>query len=85
MLMGLVSGLSLANRSDSRVLPGGAQIAQPRWMPARRTLGGGRAHDLSRALPAGGGLLILCSSPGPLVVKQLLQMVARVSGQGGRF
>ena len=26
---------------------GGACIAQPRWMPARRILGGGRAHGIS--------------------------------------
>ena len=30
MVMGLVSGLSLANHSDSRVLPGGAFVDQPR-------------------------------------------------------
>ena len=41
MMMGLVSGLSLANHSDSRVLPGGAHLVQPRWMPERRILGGG--------------------------------------------
>ena len=41
MVMGLVSGLSLANHSDSRVLPGGARLVQPRWLPERRILGGG--------------------------------------------
>ena len=30
MVMGLVSGLSLANHSDSRVLPGGARLVQRR-------------------------------------------------------
>ena len=40
MVMGLVSWLSLANHSDSRVLPGGAHIVQPRWMQERRILGG---------------------------------------------
>ena len=30
MVMGLVSRLSLANHSDSRVLPGGARLVQPR-------------------------------------------------------
>ena len=40
MVMGLVSGLPLANHSDSRVLPGGARLVQPRWMPERRILGG---------------------------------------------
>ena len=41
MVMVLVSGLSLANHSDSRVLPGGARLVQPRWLPERRILGGG--------------------------------------------
>ena len=39
MVMELVSRLSLASHSDSRVLPGGPPIAQPRWMPARSILG----------------------------------------------
>ena len=30
-----------------RVLPGGPPIGQARWMPARRILGGGRAHGIS--------------------------------------
>ena len=29
-----------------RVLPGGAHIAQPRWIPVRRILEGGRAHGI---------------------------------------
>ena len=29
-----------------RVLPGGACIVQPRWMPARRILGGGRTRGI---------------------------------------
>ena len=45
--MGLVSGLSLANHSNSRVLPGGARLVQPRWMPERRILGGGRTCGVS--------------------------------------
>ena len=44
---GLVSGLSLASHSDSRVLPGGARLVQPRWMPERRILGGGRTGGVS--------------------------------------
>ena len=47
MVMGLVSGLSLTNHSDSRVLPGGTCIVQPRWMPTRRILGGGRTRGIS--------------------------------------
>jgi len=52
-----------------------------------RILGGGQtcgvSFDLSRTLPVGGGLLVPCSLPGPPVVKQLLQMVTVVLGQGG--
>ena len=44
MVMGLVSGLSLASHSDSRVLPSGARLVQPRWIPERRILGGGRTR-----------------------------------------
>ena len=39
--------------------------------------------DLSRTPPIGGGLLV--PFPGPPVVKQLMQMVTTVPGQGGRF
>ena len=46
MVVGLVSGCFLANHSNS-VFPGGARIAQPRWMPVRRILGGGRIHVVS--------------------------------------
>ena len=41
--------------------------------------------DLSQTLPVGGGLLVLCSLPGPPVVKQLMQMVTMVPGQDGWF
>ena len=41
--------------------------------------------DLSRTLLVGGGLLVPWSLPGPPVVKQLMQMVTMVPGQGGRF
>ena len=30
-----------------RVLPGGARLVQPRWMPVRRILGGGRTCGVS--------------------------------------
>ena len=30
-----------------RVLPGGVRIGQPRWMPERRILGGGRTHGIT--------------------------------------
>ena len=41
--------------------------------------------DLSRTLPVGGGLSVPCSLPGPPALKQLLQMVTVVPGQGGWF
>ena len=40
---------------------------------------------LSPTLPVGGRLLVPCSLPGLLVIKQLMQMVTRVPGQGGQF
>ena len=46
MVIGLVSGLSLANHSDS-VLSGGACLVQPKWMPERRILGGGWSCGVS--------------------------------------
>ena len=46
MVMGLASGLSLANHSESRVLPGGARLVQPRWM-LERILGGGQTCGVS--------------------------------------
>ena len=46
MVIGLVSGLSLANQSDS-VLSGGACLVQPKWMPERRILGGGWSCGVS--------------------------------------
>ena len=39
--------------------------------------------DLSQNLPVGGGLLVPCFLPEPLVVRQLIQVVTRVPGQGG--
>ena len=41
--------------------------------------------DLSPTLPAGGGLLVLYSLSGSPVIKQLMQMVTMVPGQGGRL
>ena len=46
MVMGLVSGLSLANHSNS-VFPGGTRIAQLRWILARGILGSERTHGVS--------------------------------------
>ena len=41
--------------------------------------------DISQTLPVGGGLLVPFSLPGPPVVKQFIQVVIMVSGQGGQF
>ena len=40
---------------------------------------------LFQTLPVGGGLLVLYSLSGSPVIKQLMQMVTMVPGQGGRF
>ena len=44
MVMGLVPGFSLVNHSDSGSFLGGTHVAQSRWMPERRILGGGRTR-----------------------------------------
>ena len=46
MVMGLVSGLSLANHSNSEAFLV-ASMAKPRWMLARGILGSGRTPDVS--------------------------------------
>ena len=45
----------------------------------------GSPLDLSRTLLVDGGLLVLNSLSGSPVIKQLMQMVTMVPGQGGRF
>ena len=89
MVMGLVSGLSLANHSDSEsFLVVHTLFSQDRcqkegfWEVVRNVVS---PFDFSWTLPVGGGLLVLCSLPGPPVIKQLIQMVTMVLGQGGWF
>ena len=41
--------------------------------------------DLSQTLPVGGGLLVLCSLPGPPAVKPSRQMVTMAAGRVGSF
>ena len=74
-----------------RVLPEGTLIASPSqdgcqqegfWEVVEHMVS---PFDLSQTLPIGGGLLVSCSLPGPPVLKQLMQMVTQVLGQGGRF
>ena len=89
MVMGLVSGLSLANHSDSEPFlvvhslfsQDGGQ-SEGFWEVVRHVVS---LFHLSRTLLVGGGLLVPCSLPGPPVVKQLMQMVTVVPGQGGQF
>ena len=87
--MKLVSRLSLANHSDSESFlvvhtlfsQDGCQ-REGFWEVVRQVVS---PFDLSRILLIGGGLLVPCFLPGPPVVKQLMQMVTMVPGQGGQF
>jgi len=86
--MGLASGLSLANNSDSEYfLVVHALFSQDECQREGfwEVVGHVVSHfDLSQTLPVDGGLLVPCSLPGPPVLKQLMQMVTMVPGQGGQ-
>ena len=76
MMLGLVSGLSLANNSNSEsFLVVHALFSQDGcqqegfWEVVRHVVS---PFDLSRTLPVGGGLLVPYSLPGPPVIKQLM-------------
>ena len=81
-VMGLVSGLSLANHSDSESFlvvhtlfsQDGCQ-REGFWEVVGHVVS---PFYLSWTLPVGGGLLVPCSLPGPPVLKQLMQMVTMV-------
>ena len=86
--MGLVSGLSLANHSNSEsFLVMHALFSQDGcqregfWEVVRHVVS---PFDLSRILLVGGGLLVPCSLLEPPVLKQLMQIVTMVPGQGGQ-
>ena len=70
MVMGLVSGLSLANHSDSEsFLVVNTLFSQDGcqrgfWEVVGHVVS---PFDLSRTLPVGGGLLVPCFLPGPPV------------------
>ena len=89
MEMGLVSGLSLANHSDSESFP----VVHALFSQDRCQRGGFwevvghmvSLFDLSCTLPVGGVLLVPCSLPGPPVLKQLIQIVTVVPGRDGWF
>ena len=87
--MGLVSGLSLANQSNSEsFLVVRALFSQDGcqqeglWNVVGHVVS---PFDIYITLPVGGGLLVQCYLQGPLVIKELLQMVTMVPGQGGGF
>ena len=88
MVMGLVSGLSLANHSDSEsflvVQDLFSQDGCQRGfcMVVRQVVS---PFDLSQTLLFGGGLLVPCSLLGPPVIKQLMQMVTMVPAKVGGF
>ena len=87
--MELVSGLSLATHSDSEsFLVVHALFSQDGcqkegfWEVVGQVVS---PFDLSQTLLVGGGLLVPSSLPGPPAVKQLMQMLTMVPGQGGQF
>ena len=82
-------GWSLANHSDSEsFLVVHAPLSQYGCQRERFWEVGRHAvspFDLSQTLPVDGGLLVPYSLSGPPVLKQLMQIVTREPGQGGRF
>ena len=89
MVMDLVSGLSLAYHSDSEsflvvhtVFSQDGSQREGFWEVVGHVES---PFDLSRTPLVGGGLLVLCSLPGPPVVKLLMQMVTMVPGLSGWF
>ena len=84
MLMGSVSGMFLADHSDSGSFLG-VGITRPRGTPARRILGGGGMCGLVTFCKFSWlvrGLLVPSSFPGPPVVRSPVQVVTTVPGQG---
>ena len=88
MMMELVSRLSLANHSDSEsflvvhTLFSQDGCQRGFWEVVGQVVS---PFGFSRTLLVGGGLFVPCSLPGPPVIKQIMQMVTVVCGQGGRF
>ena len=89
MVTGLVSGWSLASHSNSEsFLVAHASLSQDGCQQEGFREVDGHAVsplDLSRTLPVGCGLLVPYSLSGSPVIKQLMQMVTMVPGQGGRL
>ena len=89
MVMGLVSGLSLANHPNlESFLVVHSLLSQDGcwwegfWEVDRHAVS---PFDRSPTLPVGGGLLVSFSLPGSPVIKQLMQMVTKGPDQSGRF
>ena len=87
--MGLVSGWSLANHSNSEsFLVAQASLSQDGcsregfWEVDGHTVS---PFDLSQTLPVGGGLLVPCSLSGSPVTKQLMQMLLKGLTRVGGF
>ena len=79
MVMGLVSGLSLANH-----LPGDTSISHPKWIPEQRTMGSWSC------LPSFAPSWLFpvtepCSLPRPPFVRQVKQVAIILPGQAGWF
>ena len=89
MVMGLVSRWSLANHSNSgsflvvhTLLSQDGFWREGFWEVDRHAVS---PFNHSQTLPVGGGLLVPYSLLGSPVIKQLMQVVTMVPGQGGRF
>ena len=88
MVMGLVSRWSLANHSDSEsfLVPHALLSKDGCSQEGFWEVGGHVVSPFNISLNySGGGLLVLYSLSGSPVIKQLMQMVTMVPGQGGRF
>ena len=84
IVMELVSRLSLANHSDSGSLLVVHTLLSQDGCQQKGFWEVVSPFDLSRTLPGGGGLLAPYSLPGSPVIKQLMRMVTKGPGQGGR-
>ena len=89
MVMGLVSGWSLAHHYNSEsFLVAHGSLSQDGYRQEGFWEVDGHVvspFNLSRTLPIGGGLLVSYALSGSPVIKQLMQIVTMVPGQGGRF
>ena len=89
MVMGLVSGWSLAHHSNSEsfLVAHGSLSQDGCWQEGFWEVDGQAVSPLylSPTLLAGGGLLVPYALSGSPVIKQLMQIVTMVPGQGGRF